>query len=439
MSFGLFAQPGQGQNNSFEDWGVSEVYETLLDWQTNAGEGEGIISRDSSGSEGDFSVKLTTQDVNTVPTSGFLGYMTPDGYAIAYSSSVDSFYIDVQYDLVMGDTATIAVAQIVNGNPQPIFSLALLAGTQTTWATVAIPMVSPSQDSILIYAATENLVSGADPMVGSWLKVDNARFVHSTQTPAALNNFSFENWDVEEVIEPEFHSTSNALLQSNGFAPNVEEQTNGAFDGDSYARLATLDLIFFQIPGVLTNGSIDAQFNISQGVAYTAQPDSMVGHYKATIPVGDTAYISVQFFQAGQVLDEQTLVITQSASDWTPYTFNFNLPSDPDSMMFLAISGNSGGCELDLDQYTFYGGDLGIEKQEIAFGMYPNPTTDFLTVRSESRLDEVIIYSMTGAEVGRYATSHKVKVISVVDLPAGTYLVEARSGNMTSTQTLIKK
>lgn len=440
LSFGLFAQPGQSPNNSFEDWGISEEFQTLLDWQTNTGEGEGLISRDTNATEGMYSTYLQTQDVNTVATAAFIGYIDANGNSIAYTSQVDSFYLDVQYDMMPGDTASIAIIQTVNGNPQPIVSGALLAGSQTTWGTLAIPMVSPSQDSIAIYITTENLFTGEDPITGSWLRVDNARFIHSSATPAPLDNFSFENWDIVEVIEPEFFSTSNVLLQANGFDANVEEQTTGANDGTSFARLTTLDLLFFQIPGVVTNGSIDDQFNISNGAPYVAQPDSLVGYYKGTIATDDTASISVTFFQNGSILDDTVLIITQSASAWTKYTFEFDLPTDPDSMSFLAISGFAGGSVLDIDDFTFYGGDLGLEDAaELEFTMYPNPSSDILTVKAADRINEIVIYNLAGAEVDRLKANNNFKVLSIAHLPAGTYLMEVHSGNAKSTQTLIKQ
>ena len=54
------------------------------------------------------------------------------------------------------DTGTVAVVQVVNGNPQPIFNAIQITSSQATWLRVAIDMISPGQDSIQIAISTEN-------------------------------------------------------------------------------------------------------------------------------------------------------------------------------------------------------------------------------------------------------------------------------------------
>ena len=440
LTFGAFAQPGQYPNASFENWSASQTFETLEDWTTNNAQDPALASRSTDAFDQTYSVKLTTVDIGGDPTAGFVAYgnFTPDFAPIAYTSQVDSFVVYLKYNMVAGDTGTVAVVQTVNGNPQPIFNIAQLSGSQSTWTRLAIPMISPSQDSIQIFVSTENVVSGSTPIVGSEILVDKAFFTHASVTPQALPNASFENWTIEEVIEPDFFETTNRLLQANDFEPNVIE-VSGAQAGNSAAELSVLDLLFFQIPGILTNGSIDGQGNISNGTAYAAQPDSMTGYYMATLGAADdTCMIQVTFTENGNILDQQTFLITDGAFSWTKFTLNFDLPIDPDSMLIVAITGTAGGTSMTIDNFEFHGEDLGVEEaKDLTFSMYPNPAADFITVSSESVISEIKIVDLAGKVVLETKPNTTVKMISVSSLPSGVYLVELKSGKSVTTEKLI--
>jgi hypothetical protein len=440
ITFGAFAQPGQAQNSNFENWSASQTYQTLEDWTTNNAQDPALATRSTDASNQTYSVKLQTVDIQGEATAGFVAYgnFNPNFGPTSYTSQVDSFVVDLKCNLMVGDTGTVAVIQFVNGNPQPIPNFVRVSGSQSSWTRVAFPLLSPSQDSIQIIISTDDLVMGTPSIVGSEMYVDNAFFKHATVTPAALPNNSFENWQIEEVIEPDFFNTTNALLQANDFEPNVIE-VGSAQSGNSAAELSVLDLTFFQIPGIVTNGTIDGQGNISNGVAYAAQPDSMTGYFMANLGApDDTCIIVVAFTENGNVIDQQQLLITEDVFSWTKFSLNFDLPIDPDSMLIVAITGEAGGTILTIDNFEFHGEDLGIEEsKDLTISLYPNPAKDFITISSKSVIREVNIVDLAGNVVKTANANSTIKMINVSSLPAGVYLVEMTSGNTSKTEKLI--
>lgn len=68
--------------------------------------------------------------------------------------------------------------------------------------------------------------------------------------------------------------------------------------------------------------------------------------------------------------------------------------------------------------------------------VYPNPTTDVLNINSDSKINKVSVYDMTGKKIDVKLDGDKVNVQA---LPAGAYLINIENKDGVSTEKFIKK
>ena len=75
----------------------------------------------------------------------------------------------------------------------------------------------------------------------------------------------------------------------------------------------------------------------------------------------------------------------------------------------------------------------------VKLNVYPNPTTDQITVQSKSRIKDVTVYSIDGKLIFSKNTDGKSAVIDLKGLNAGVYLIHINSGSQTFVEKIIKK
>lgn len=114
---------------------------------------------------------------------------------------------------------------------------------------------------------------------------------------------------------------------------------------------------------------------------------------------------------------------------------------------FLDPSANGDGPAFGLWVALADGGDLiplpsaiaGIEDEtNIAFQLFPNPTTEMLQINTEDNevIEQIIITDMNGRTV---KTSSFVPQMNVADLENGMYLITVRTNTGATTKTFVKK
>lgn len=72
--------------------------------------------------------------------------------------------------------------------------------------------------------------------------------------------------------------------------------------------------------------------------------------------------------------------------------------------------------------------------------LYPNPTTDYISLNDNDQVDELVVYNLLGRQVRRF-TYAKGEKYNVEDLPKGMYLVQllAKGDRILNTQRLSKR
>ena len=83
----------------------------------------------------------------------------------------------------------------------------------------------------------------------------------------------------------------------------------------------------------------------------------------------------------------------------------------------------------------------GIEELASAFSIYPNPVNDKLYIETEVKIEEVVVYAITGVIVGQQSTvnSQQSTCIEVSNLNSGVYFVKVVTENGEVVKRFIKK
>lgn len=135
-----------------------------------------------------------------------------------------------------------------------------------------------------------------------------------------------------------------------------------------------------------------------------------------------------------------------NGNTWTPspigpWTTILNFESYNEYILagteYYSYMSNSGGV------YYRFNSTLGTDNKILTdnkLAIYPNPSQDFIFIDTKSKENKVVkIYSISGQLVNTVNSRDSKITINVRDLQKGTYIVELKSGNVLSTQKLIKK
>lgn len=107
----------------------------------------------------------------------------------------------------------------------------------------------------------------------------------------------------------------------------------------------------------------------------------------------------------------------------------------PDSLLGYGIPN---ACKADslLELLEIPTGIAATTTNSSSFEMYPNPSTDFITISSKNKMKTVQVYAIDGKMVKEIKSSGtKALIISITDLPKGIYVVKV---NNRSYQRLVK-
>jgi len=134
--------------------------------------------------------------------------------------------------------------------------------------------------------------------------------------------------------------------------------------------------------------------------------------------------------------------VTVNGTTHVQQTVPFTVPTT--GIYYLIFSNESAASTpnttaLIFDTFSITSGILGI-KEDLIFdnkiSLYPNPTSDILNVKTNSKINSVSVVDVTGKKVNVKLDGNK---IDVKTLPAGTYLINVETKDGISTEKFIKK
>ena len=441
-----FAQFGEIQNGDFESWTNQTLYESPTAWKSSNTEeyrGVAVTSKSTTAQEGSYSVLLETVALDDDTLVGYvfhgsLGATGPEG-GIAYTSAFDAIRVQCQSNILMGDTLYMLLIRFSGGTLIDMEMLPVAEGVNSSWTQVDLPVNTMGQDEVFI-----GFIMGdpdVSPKPGSWALVDNVEMLNGGVATTPLPNQGFETWTTASVENADNWYTLNTLLSS--FQMENSNKTTDAYSG-TYAMAMTTVQAFGTdtVPAYISIGEIDlnAQGSPFLPAPYTATPTTFSGAYKYSPVNGDEAAIQVLFYQGGSIIGEHGEMFVTAQTSYQTFSSPLAIFGTPDSIVFLAFSGENPGSVLKLDDLQFSGGDVSIGEvvSNDLFTIYPNPANEVVTINLEANSSySLYIYNVIGKLVDSKENSMGITELNVSDFPKGTYLIRIVSGNKIFTEKLI--
>jgi hypothetical protein len=166
---------------------------------------------------------------------------------------------------------------------------------------------------------------------------------------------------------------------------------------------------------------------------YLATPTTFSGSYKYSPVNGDIAAIQIQFLQGGATIGFHQEPLNVAGS-YTTFSSPLTIAGTPDSIVFIAFSGENPGSVLILDDLSFSGGDVSVEEfAKMSASIYPNPAKEVVMVKAEGNYTVEII-NILGERVYTRNGNQGVQSIDLTSFTSGSYIVKIY--NSTSIESL---
>ena len=132
---------------------------------------------------------------------------------------------------------------------------------------------------------------------------------------------------------------------------------------------------------------------------------------------------------------------TFTSATWVQNSADFIVPTT--GVYYIGFHhttpGATSGVSFALDTFNIGAGVLGTQEvlqQKSEISVYPNPTSDLLTIKSTDKIKKVSVYDVSGKKVRVELIDDK---IDVRHLQSGTYLLEIQTSSGKQTKKFIKK
>lgn len=258
-----------------------------------------------------------------------------------------------------------------------------------------------------------------------------------------LNN-DFENWSL----------VSGRLMPDNWFTGNTIDTTivrsNTSYSGNYSLELKVKSLS----PGTCVNGTLASGTNSSNpGFAISTRPTKLIGYNIFSVVGGDTAGIDISIIDNNmQLMGYGQLLFTSQNNTFIYFEvpINYSNPNAIPSLAFITIAAcypstpnlcNYAGSFLLIDQLNFIG-TVGINDEstsKIYFSLYPNPTSESVTVNNATPGSKISLLDLSGQIIKQEITESSSIVISLIDVEAGIYFIEMENTGEKIVQKLIKE
>jgi hypothetical protein len=381
---------------------------------------------------------------------GSIGNSGPEG-GVPFSVAADSIIFDAKYDIQAGDSANVYII-LKNGGFPFDMNIFTIGGSQSNWTRMAFK-INPFNlvpDSLIMGFTSSDSQNGGE-VAGSWIQIDNIRFVDGTTYSSTIPNPSFENWDAITVEEANEWTTLNSYYAGMGVttAAKTTDSQEGAYAMNLLPQNANFMGDEEFVEGIAIYGTFDSDFN-AIGKSFAASPTSMTGYYKWAPVNGATGNISVTFQSGGSVIGGGSFDFTTAQSAYTQFTIPLTLTGAPDTILVMIDGGSEAGSDLKIDNIQFAGGTVGVKQiylNEATIGVYPNPAVADATLKIALPKSNSVSYVVVNA-LGQQMESdhlglmkdgiHTVK-LNTGNYSTGVYFVKVKIGDNTMTQKVIVK
>ncbi|MFI5151105.1 MAG: T9SS type A sorting domain-containing protein [Bacteroidia bacterium] len=273
---------------------------------------------------------------------------------------------------------------------------------------------------------------------------------------AQIPNNSFENWTSGGSYNtPDQWGTLNPTTAPASVYTCVKGTPGNP--GTAYLSLTSKTVISTVAPGVAVSGRINSStYKADRGFPFTGQPATLTGSWQyMSGGGGDAGFVSVLFtkWNSGTGKEDTIAYTVKPLAGMVMSWTNFSIPltykrtATPDSaMIVLSASGATpfNGSYLYIDNLVFAGSVAGIQEagMPVAFGLYPNPAQDMLTISAENgnSINTIELFDIQGQLVKNLEVKNRSEsfTVDITSLAKGCYLVKLNSEKGFSIRKFVK-
>lgn len=434
------AQYGQIPNGGFENWFNDTMYQSPQTWQSSNtvqyyGTPTVVLSSDAQ--DGTTSLELRAVLIGQDTTAGYVFHGDPSlTSGIPYTANFEAVTFQYKSNLQFGDTLYMILIRYNGGIAVDYQTIPAAYGTTNVWTPNLLYVGNVLLDEIFI-GFTLDVPNGDKAAPGSWARVDNVQLIAGGTAVTPLPNPSFEIWDTETVEEAEDWYSLNWFLGGVGLENTTK--TTDAYAGNYAVQMNTIFASPDTIRSIISLAPIELfSANPFNNVPYNVAPTLISGAYKYIASGGDQGGITILFYQGGLTIGIHSELFSNQAN-YTTFASPLTVVGIPDSMTFIAYSGNNPGSVLKLDELKFSGGGVGIFEQSLPeFAVFPNPAQqDLQIVLPQEGTYELSIVSVDGRLVYQESMVSGTVYLRVDEFDKGVYSIVMSDGKSQRIQKLI--
>ena len=212
--------------------------------------------------------------------------------------------------------------------------------------------------------------------------------------------------------------------------------SDGYFEGNSWKFTGGAPNGYVVFPGINTVGNYD-KVTVKFAFQFTALYMYPPKEYRVDANIdGSSTWTSLKVFSP------------EKNSNWQYFELEMTSEVLNKSAVSFRIAANT---NKDFDDFGGADGYIAIDEVEIiatentssikenlldGLSVYPNPTTDYISVSGVEKVDELEVYTATG-QLAKQAKA--TSSINISNLPAGIYSLVIKSGGVTTTKKIIKR
>lgn len=447
-SFMTWAQNGQLQNGGFENWTNTTLYDFTTIWHTSDQDqyvGVPTVVKSTDAQNGTYSAEIRSVSYGPAGDTAFgyvfhgsTGSMGPNA-GIPYTASFNTIKFRYKCDLpVTNDSVYVYMIRFLGGTVVDYTVAPVVGGTTSTWTQGSLTVSSVPQDELFFGFVMGDPNNGVLCAPGSWARFDNVELFNGASAATAVPDFSFESWSSNSIETPDNWYTLNDILSGMGLQ-NAVKSTDAAV-GTYSIELTTIQdpNSGDTIPGFMSAGPINimAMGNPFSPIPYNASPTLLSCKYQHMPVNSDQGMIQVQFFQAGNPIGNTMMPFLTNLS-WTNLSLPIIISGTPDSMLFIAFSGDNPGSVLKLDELSLSGGNVGLDEfKTMNLSIYPNPASDKVMVKLDGEFGYELI-NMYGTVVASADNLNNAVEIDLTQFNSGSYVIRLTNASSTETHSLV--
>lgn len=443
LATNLSAQNGNVVNGGFENWTDETIYDYPTLWQnSNQQEFQGnpTVTQSTDAQAGTYSCEIgvTTTAQDTIfgyVFHGGVGQNGPDA-GIPYSDDFDEVRFQYKSDIPAGDTLMLLIIRFENGN-STMEAVEAAVGTNSNWTAGSANVSVNTQDSLFIGFVMGNPFGNNSPDPAAWARIDAVEMYNGGSAVTNIPDPGFEDWSSLSVENADDWYSINDLL-----APQGLENAIKTIDANSGTYAIEMSTIVDPTSGdtiasFISNAPVNLfGQNPFTAAPYNATPTTFSGAFKYSPGNGDQGAIQIEFFEAGVSIGSHVEVLDNQPS-WQTFTSPLTITGTPDSLIFVAYSGDNPGSVLKLDDLAFTGGDVSLsEFATMNASMYPNPASSTVMIQAEGIYDYALI-DLTGKIVKSDKEVNGAIELNISDLNTGAYVLKINNNSSVETLKLI--